>query len=126
MFWLLCCAERIFLAGPCRPPPGGPSLMTRTPPPPRSAAPAQPPAGPGALTAIGRQSTAAILAGLWDGKQHEPGAAAPFDTPLTRQYLGLGNPDGNSLGDIAKAVLRMVLNPSVQAEADRLSRLDQE
>jgi Domain of unknown function (DUF4253) len=70
---------------------------------------------------------ATVLAAWWEANQEDPSeSGATWDTPLSRQFLGLDTPppEGHGLGDIAGAVLRVMMDPSANAELSQLSELD--
>jgi hypothetical protein len=70
---------------------------------------------------------ATVLAALWEANQEGTGESGPpWDTPLSRQFLGLdASPAaGQGLSDIVGAIFKVMMDPAANAELSRLSEID--
>jgi len=82
---------------------------------------------PPKIAEVDRLDAGRVLAALWDGQfEDTSGPAELYDTPLSREFLGLGQPPpgGHGLGDIASAIFKVMTDPSANAELERLSEID--
>lgn len=82
---------------------------------------------PHKVAEVDRLDAGTVLATFWDGQFEDPsGPAELYDTPLSREFLGLGHPPpgGHGLGDIASAIFRVMTDPAANAELDRLNEID--
>lgn len=76
---------------------------------------------------VDRLDAGTVLSAFWDGQfEDTSGPAGLYDMPLSREFLGLGQPPpgGHGLGDIASAIFNVMTDPSAQAELERLNELD--
>jgi hypothetical protein len=76
---------------------------------------------------IDQLDAATTLAALWDGRYEDTsGPAALWDAPLSNRFLGLDQPapGGHSLGDIAAAIVKVMMDPAANAELERLNEID--
>lgn len=82
---------------------------------------------PPKIAEVDRLDAGTVLAAFWDGQfEDTSGPAELYDTPLSREFLGLGQPPpgGHGLGDIASAIFNVMTDSSAQAEVERLNEID--
>lgn len=79
--------------------------------------------------AIDQVDAAETLTVLWDGEHQDMSEPVHlFEAPLSRDFLGLKTvtEGGNSLADIAKAIIGAVTDPARSTELERLNQQDRE
>jgi hypothetical protein len=82
---------------------------------------------PPKVAEVDRLDAGTVLAAFWDGQfEDTSGPAELYDTPLSNQFLGLGQPPpgGHGLGDIVSAIVKVMTDPSANAELERLNEID--
>jgi len=70
---------------------------------------------PPKVAEVDRLDAGTVLAAFWDGQfEDTSGPAELYDTPLSNEFLGLGQPPpgGHGLGDIVSAIVKVMTDPS--------------